>query len=105
MAKKCSIAQTKQYAANQVAHGGERMAFGVLQQRVARLGYKLQREHSYHNNYNPPECWRAASFTTIDRETGKSFAHYQGRRDARYQELQRLRRYAVVLHRGRLVEF
>lgn len=81
------------------------MSFAELQEQVSRLGYKLKREFNYDNSHNPPDCWRAQSFSVIDRATGLSFAHYQGRRDARFAELQRLRRNAVVLHRGRLVEF
>lgn len=105
MAKKCSLEDTKRFANKMVASGGEPMSLPELKQRVSRLGYKLERQQSYHNTHNPPDCWRAVEYTPIDRETGKSFAHYQGRRDTRYRELQRLRRDAVVLNRGRLVEF
>ena len=104
-AKSCSLAQTKQYQARQLAAGGVSMTLPQLQKEVKKLGYKLQFEGHYNNNYNRGECWKASMYTPTDLATGKSFAHVGGRRDAKFERLQQLRKNVIVLHKGRIVEF
>ena len=77
-----------------------------LVEHLAALGYRVRDRHRYRNDLNPRlGPWDAEAWGLVDVDTGRSAFHYQGRRDARFQMLQALRRECPpILNRGRLVE-
>ena len=73
--------------------------------RVESYGYRVDKLccFSYLNSHNArPYHARAVSYD--DAESGLSFAHYQGRRDSRFRELQKMRFDCFVFSRGRIYE-
>lgn len=72
---------------------------------LERLGYRIDPDmvHTYVNNLNPGHpTYKARSLNYTDVETGMGAFHYQGRRDSRFAELQKLRFECFVWHRGRI---
>lgn len=97
--------QTKEEYQHMLDAGMEPMTVAELVERLADLGYSINRgdSFSYTNTLNPPRAWKARSVDLRDDRTGLSFANVDANRD-NLPALQELRRNAAVLHRGRIWE-
>lgn len=71
---------------------------------VDAAGYEVDPDTccSYTNNLNPWGKWRERSLGFRDKATKVGFAHYQGRRDAGFRELQRIRFECFTVVNGRI---
>jgi hypothetical protein len=74
--------------------------------RVESYGYRVNQSDcfSYLNSHNARPYHARCVSNYEDRESGLSFAHYQGRRDSRFKELQKMRFDCFVFSRGRIFE-
>lgn len=96
---------TTEERASLLAAGMQEIAFPEFIARLAEYGYKVETDCclSYINRGNS-RTYRARSLAYADIETGLSFAHFNGRRDTRFRQLQNMRRECFVFRGGRIYE-
>ncbi len=91
----------------------EMLACGMLElsrrewlARIDAAGYRLERANcfNYTNRHNAGHYRARCVSNYNDKQTGRSFAHYQERRDNRFRALQDMRKNCFVYERGRIYE-
>lgn len=96
---------TQQEIKRMIAGGMQQISAEELKSRITALGYKFYKDMSmnYVNRHNAIP-YKARHVSYMDTETGLGWAHKNARRDARFQELQKIRFHCFVVNGGRIWE-